>query len=274
MSMEETILKKLDQLSHEVALLREQAGGDGNGHSAKPGNGSSTKPGNGNGGSAKPGNGNGGSVKPGNGKSKTLLPALSAPAVLAKSDEALAAQQELMEQIAISSVSLTKWVRFLDQMMELKEELAPLTKPMFEEVVQTLDQVTHGFDADAMKELIKQFAMNMGNMAEAIKMLGSIMELKKDTEQITKDAFQDAIIRLEELKQKGFFDSMGKLMDMSEKVGQKMLTLEPEKIKPVTGVFGLYSAIRKKEVQEGLGIMIELLSVLSVLKHGEEETKV
>ena len=178
------------------------------------------------------------------------------------------AQQELAEQMAFSSANLTKWIKFLDQMMELKEDLIPLGKPMMEELIQALDQATHGFDVDALKELIKQFSLNLSNLAQALAMVGSLVELKNDSGQIAKDAFDDAIIRLEDLKQKGFFASMGKLLNMGELVGQKMLELDTTKAKPVKGVFGLYSSMNRKEIQEGLGVMMEMLTVLSVLKTG------
>ena len=220
MSLEEQILKKLDQLTAEVAELKQAV------------------------------NQNGGAPASG---------AQNLPATLE-------AQQDLQDQIAESSASLAKWVKSLDQMMELKEDLIPLGRPMLEEVIESLDQATHGFDADAFKELIRQFVLNMGSMSEALKMVGGLMELKTDSQDIIKDAFEDAIIQLEVLKQKGFFDAMTKIVQIMELVGQKMLTLDTSKAKPVKGMFGLYSAMKQKEVQEGLGVAMELVSVLSVLK--------
>ena len=180
----------------------------------------------------------------------------------------IGAQDALREQVAISSANLTKWVKSLDQMMELKEDLVPLGRPMLEEVITHLDQATQGFDAKAFRELVKQFSLNLGNLAEAIRMVGSLVELKNDSNQILKDSFNDAILRLEELKQKGFFDSMNQMIRIAELVGQRMLELDTAKVKPVKGLLGLHSAMRKKEFQEGLGVMMELVSVFSVLKTG------
>ena len=44
-----------------------------------------------------------------------------------------APRQELMEQIAVSSGNLAKWVKSLDRLMELKEDMMPLGRPMMEE---------------------------------------------------------------------------------------------------------------------------------------------
>ncbi len=45
--------------------------------------------------------------------------------------------------------------------------------------------------------MLKQFIVNMGNIADGLKMLGSIMEMKKDAGRLSKLAFNDAVERLE-----------------------------------------------------------------------------
>jgi len=228
MNAEERIIEKLEQLTAEVAAL-------------------------------KAANGNG----KGNGNGALAAQPAAAPAPVVGTEEA---QAELAEQLAHSSESLTKLLRSLDQMMELKEDLVPLGKPMVEELIHSLDQITRGFDKDDLKELVKQLALNMGNLAELVRVAGQLVELKEDSRFIVKDAFEDAIIRLEELKQKGFFDAMGQLLQMGELVGQRLLALDTANIKPVKGITGLYGAMKRPEVQQGLGIALELLAALSVLR--------
>ena len=175
-------------------------------------------------------------------------------------------QAELMAQLRQSSESLTKLLKSVDQMMELKEDLVPLGRPMMEEAIRALDQATQGFDASALREFIRQFTHNLSALAEAIRMVGALMELKGDSAQILMQAFDDLVVRLEELKQKGFFDSMTQLVNMGELVGQKLLELDTDNIKPVKGLSGLYRTLQRKDVQEGLGIAVELLAALAVLK--------
>ena len=183
------------------------------------------------------------------------------------------AEQELLAQIAYSSPSLTKWIRSLDQLMELKEDLVPLTKPMLEEIVASLDEVTHTFDFNDFKEVIRQVVLNLPNIAQVIQMMGGVIDLKNETEQIAKDAFEDAIVRLEELKQKGFFDSMQEVVRIMELVGQRTLDLDASQVQPINGLWGLYAAMKKPEVRDGLGVLFELVSVLSVVKTPPVATK-
>ena len=220
MNFEEQVLKKLDELTREVAQLKAAQAGQ---------------------------------------SALVASPNVDLPALQES-------QRELAEQIAYSSESLVKWIKFLDQMMELKEDLVPLGKPMMEELIQSLDQATHGFDSEAMKELIKQVSLNLSNLAQGVAMVGSMVELKNDSEQILKDAFEDTIIRLEELKQKGFFDTIVKFIEALDLVGQKLRDGGSVNGKPIKGVFGLFSALNKKESQEGLGVLVDMLSVLSEIK--------
>lgn len=176
------------------------------------------------------------------------------------------AQLALLEQIARSAPSLTKWIRTLDQLMELKEDLGPLSKPMFEELVVSLDEATHTFDLRDFKELLRQVVLNLANLAELVKMAGGLVDLTNEMTPLAKDAFSNAIISLEGLKQKGFFDSMGAVLRVLEAVGQRTHELDPAKVQPINGLFGLYGAMKKPEVRYGLGVLVELLSVLSVVK--------
>jgi len=183
------------------------------------------------------------------------------------------AQQELLDQIASSSTNLTKLVKTLDQMVELKEDMVPLSKPMLEGVIEALDQATHGFDSAAFKELVRQFVLNLSSLSEAIKMVGGLIEFRNDSAQITKDAFEDTIVRLEGLKQKGFFDAMWELLQMAELIRQKLQGMDMSKTKPIKGVFGLYNVTKQKDFQEGLGILVELVSAVSVLKQKPIQTE-
>ena len=172
----------------------------------------------------------------------------------------------LTEQLALSGENLAKWLKSLDRLMELKEDLMPLGRPMMEEAIAALDQATHGFDVAAFKELVRQFVQNLSSLSEALRMLGGLMELKNDASPILKDAFEELVGRLAALKEAGFFASMNKLLWMMERVGQELLVTDLSEAKPVKGVSGLYFALRKKEVQEGLGVLMHILGVLSVLK--------
>jgi uncharacterized protein YjgD (DUF1641 family) len=78
--------------------------------------------------------------------------------------------------------------------------------------------------------------------------------------------FNDFVEKLEFLKQKGLFTFLDKLVVILERVGLKMNEIDLEKAKPIKGIWGLLSAVRKTEVQESLGILVELATVVSAIK--------
>lgn len=173
---------------------------------------------------------------------------------------------DMLGQLLISSKNVTEALKTLNKFMEFKKEFEPYSKDVFKELTEQLQTSLHGFEPGNLQELIRQFIVNMGNMAEGLKMLGSLMEMKKDASALSKLAFNDSIERLEQLKQRGTFEAFEHLLGMTEKVGTKMQQVNFEKIEPIRGIWGMISAMKRPEVQEGLGILVELSTVMTALK--------
>ncbi len=173
---------------------------------------------------------------------------------------------EMIGQLLISSKSLTDALQSLNRFMEFKKDFEPYSKEMFRELVEQLQTTLHGFEPEKLQELLKQFIVNMGNLADGLKMLGSVMEMKTDAAMLSKLAFNDAIERLECLKQRGVFDAFEQVLAVTERVGSRMQEIDFDNTRPVRGVFGMMAALRRPEVQEGLGVLIELATVMTALK--------
>lgn len=172
----------------------------------------------------------------------------------------------MIGQLLISSNNLTEALRSLNNFMEFKKDFEPYSKDLFKELVERLHTTLQGFDPESLQDLLKQFIVNMGNMAEGLKMLGQMMELKKDAGNLSHLAFNDAVERLECLKQRGVFSSFEQVLGMTEKIGARMQEVDFEKVEPVRGIFGMMAALKRPEVQEGLGVLLELSAVMSALK--------
>lgn len=177
---------------------------------------------------------------------------------------------DMVGQTLIASKNITEALNSLNKFMEFKKDFEPYSKAMFKELVEQLQTTLQGFEPENLQELMKQFIANMGNMADGLKMLGSIMEMKKDADGLTKLAFNDIVERLECLKQRGVFEAFEQVLGITERVGSKMKDVDFEKIEPVRGIFGMMSAIKRPEVQEGLGVLIELSTVMTALKTSPE----
>jgi len=174
---------------------------------------------------------------------------------------------EAVGQALISSKNIAEAMKTLNQFMEFKKDFEPLSKDIFKELVEQLQTTLQGFEPENLQELLKQFIANMGNMADGLKMLGSLMEMKKDADGLSKLAFNDAVERLECLKQRGIFEALERVVGITERVGARVTEIDFDKIEPVRGVFGMMKAMKRPEVQEGLGILMELATVMTAIKN-------
>ncbi len=173
---------------------------------------------------------------------------------------------DMVGQVLSSSKNITEAMKTLDKAMEFKKDFEPYSKDLFKELVNQLQTTLHGFEGENLQELLKQFVVNMGSLADAMKMLGSLMDMKKDAGTLSTQAFNDLVERLECLKQRGVFDAFEQVLGVTERVGAKMKEIDFTATEPVKGVFGMLAALKRPEVQEGLGILIELSTVMPALK--------
>jgi uncharacterized protein YjgD (DUF1641 family) len=173
---------------------------------------------------------------------------------------------DMMGQLLISSKNMTEALKSLDKIMEFKKDFEPYSKDLFKELTEQLQTTLHGFQPENLQELLRQFIVNMGNMADGLKILGSVMDMKKDASTLSKLAFNDSIERLETLKQRGTFEALEQVLGMTERVGSKMQHVDFEKVQPIRGIWGMMTALKRPEVQEGLGILVELSTVMTALK--------
>ncbi len=177
---------------------------------------------------------------------------------------------DMIGQLMISSKSISEALRSLNRFMEFKRDFEPYSKEMFSALIDQLQTTLHGFEPEKLNDLLKQFVVNLGSMAEGLKILGSIMEMRQDAGMLSKLAFNEAVERLECLKQRGVFDAFEQVLAVTERVGSRMQDVNFNEIQPIRGVFGMISALRRPEVQEGLGVLIELSTVMTALKQEPE----
>lgn len=173
---------------------------------------------------------------------------------------------EMLGQLLISADSIAEGLRMLNRFMEFRKDFEPFTKDIFHETVMFLQETSKGFDPEALGRLLKQFINNIGNMAEGLQILGSLMDLKRDASALAKPAFDEMVDRLESMKQKGVFSAFDQVLVVTERMGTRLQSVDLSQAQPVRGIFGMMAALKRPEVQEGLGVLVELATVISVLK--------
>lgn len=210
----------------------------------------------------------------------------------------------LMGQVLCSTKNLNHGLKSMNRFFDFQHDLGPISKDMFHEAVVHLDEVSANFKIEDMHCLLKQMFVNMKNITETLQILNSAMDFRKDAEILIKQAFDEGVERLEHLKQKGVFraleafpiafdeimekyspedlENMSKnlvgMLDILHVVSQPkmqqmltgMITALSEKdlsqAKPVKGMFGMLGALKRPEVQEGLGVLMELSTVMGAMK--------
>jgi uncharacterized protein YjgD (DUF1641 family)/tetrahydromethanopterin S-methyltransferase subunit G len=211
---------------------------------------------------------------------------------------------ELLGQTLSSSKNLVNGLKTLNRVIEFQNDFAPISKELFQDVVDSLDGVSANFRMEDMQEMLKQTFVNMKNISETLHMLNSLMEFKTDAEPLIKVAFNEGVDRLESLKRKGVFAALDSFSRAFESVTEKyspedlenmaanmvgmldilhvvsqpkmqqmlsgMVSALAEKdlsqARPIKGAFGMLGALKRPEVQEGLGVLIELSTVMGAMK--------
>ncbi len=67
-------------------------------------------------------------------------------------------------------------------------------------------------------------------------------------------------------KERGVFEAFEQMLGITERVGAKMQKVDFKTVEPIRGIFGMMATMKRPEVQEGLGGLIELSTVMTALK--------
>ena len=173
---------------------------------------------------------------------------------------------DLVTESLSSASNLTKGLKMLNGALELKETAAPIIDQVFQDTVETLDSVSHKFDMADVGDLLRHTMLNVGNLTEGLKLLGAAMDLKDTAGDIPRIMVEDLTEKLEDFRQKGGFEGLANLSTVAEKMAIGLGQVDLSKAKPITGMFGMLGALKRKDVQEGLGVAIELAGALSAVK--------
>ncbi|MDX2470944.1 MAG: DUF1641 domain-containing protein [SAR324 cluster bacterium] len=173
---------------------------------------------------------------------------------------------ELATESLASAGNLTEGLRMLNGAMEFKKTAAPIVDQAFQDVVAGLDTVKHRFDMGEVQELVHQSLLNIGNFTELLKVLGAAMDLKDTAADFPRVMIDDLTEKLEDFRVKGGFDGIANLTTILEKMAIGMGQVDLSKAKPISGLFGMLGALKRPDVQQGLGVAIELAGALAAVK--------
>jgi uncharacterized protein YjgD (DUF1641 family) len=186
---------------------------------------------------------------------------------------------------------------------ELKDDLTPLANQAVQLVIKELEDVESSFQLEDLLNLTKRMLRSVRNLTFALDQMESIVDFVTTLEPLLKSSVPQMINYLDDLEQKGVFRIINATFGVRAKIAEAysaedieevgdglvaMLGLAKKLTNPQTmaflekfsempaeldlsvskdiGPFGLISACHKKEVKQGLGVLMELTKGLGKLK--------
>jgi uncharacterized protein YjgD (DUF1641 family) len=186
---------------------------------------------------------------------------------------------------------------------ELREELAPRVNEGVQALITELADVEADFRVEDIVYLVKKLMRNLKNLNFALDQFKNLVDFALTAEPLLKSSVPQLISYLDQLEQNGVFRLMTVAAEVLKKIGStysveelrqigdgmvhltgilKKLTapaaldlldrvaelparVDVSRARPV-GLFGMLGAMGDKEIQEGLGVLMELTKGLAALK--------
>jgi uncharacterized protein YjgD (DUF1641 family) len=186
---------------------------------------------------------------------------------------------------------------------ELREELAPRVNEGVQALITELADVEADFRVEDLVYLVKKLMRNLKNLNFALDQFKNLVDFALTAEPLLKSSVPQLISYLDQLEQNGVFRLMTVATEVLKKIGStysveelrqigdgmvhltgilKKLTapaaldlldrvaelpagVDVSRARPV-GLFGMLGAMGDKEIQEGLGVLMELTKGLAALK--------
>jgi uncharacterized protein YjgD (DUF1641 family) len=186
---------------------------------------------------------------------------------------------------------------------ELREELAPRVNEGVQALITELADVEADFRVEDLVFLVKKLMRNTRNLNFVLDQMKNLIDFALTAEPLLKSSVPQVIVFLDELEQRGVLRLLGTGMGVLKKIGAaysaeemqqigdglvrltgilKKLTapaaldlldraadvparVDVSRARPI-GMFGMLGAMGDREVQQGLGVLMELTRGLGVLK--------
>ncbi|MGD8251836.1 MAG: hypothetical protein PVH30_00830 [Desulfobacterales bacterium] len=212
-------------------------------------------------------------------------------------------EELILQKIEKIEAQLEPIVKSREALLEMKEDLIPLSNTAVHLFIEELQEIEAGFTLEDLLHLFKHGARSIRNFVWMIKMLDNMIEFATDVEPLLKSAVPLAIEHLDQLERRGVFRIIKAMMDVRAKVAdaytpedvdmigdgavallrvlkkfsdpkalaflEKMADL-PAQVNlqnaQKAGFFRMAAAGFDGEVKEGLGVMLELTKAMAKLK--------
>jgi uncharacterized protein YjgD (DUF1641 family) len=166
------------------------------------------------------------------------------------------AENNIQEQISVLNRKLDLILESVEQQKRNREEfddlvsdLSIVAKDAFQHTVVMLDKSQVEIDADLLPMLFVKILQNIGTFREMLEMLESAKDFMKDISPVLHQVGLDAVNKMNELDQKGYFAYAGELMKFMDKF---ILAFTPDDLRHIQDNLGEMAGIVRNLTQPGL----------------------
>jgi len=102
------------------------------------------------------------------------------------------------------------------EMDDLKDDLTIVAKDVYQTTVEELEGISDHVKPEDMVHLFRKLLRNTNNLANAFDQLESMRDFFADLQPISKEVYAGALVTLEELDRKGYFELARKMRGMTD----------------------------------------------------------
>ncbi len=170
-------------------------------------------------------------------------------------------QQQLDDmnaKLALITEEIQEQRKFRMQVQGLQQDVSKVATDAVMTVTQELDEMSDAFNTEHVVYLLRKMALNTQNLSKSVDQLQSLHDLIGESTPIVKDVFHEAVIKLDEFANKGYFDRLQELQHLLEKVADNVSPADIKNIsKNSEALATTLKNVSSKELLEPLNIAVD-----------------
>lgn len=157
-----------------------------------------------------------------------------------------------------------------EELNELKQDLTIIAKDVFNTAIVELEDIVPFVQTGDFLHLIKKILQNTRNITMVMTKFESALDFFEDAKPISKELFNDALEKLDQLDQKGYFQFIKELMNVADRVvehfseedvkllGDNIITIletvkgltQPDMLTALNNAVSIYQSIDPKDAPQ------------------------
>lgn len=188
-------------------------------------------------------------------------------------------EQSIQEQITAINKKLDVIIENVELQQRKREEMDDLLKDInlvgkdaFQQSVILLDKAQVELDSGVISGLLIKVLQNIGTFYEMMEMMESARDFMKDVSPILHQVGLDAVNKMNELEQKGIFDSLGgimrnladpELLAAMNSMTRALATVKTDEKTDDKSLWQIFMQLRSPEIRRSISYSLRLLQAMN-----------